>query len=208
MILNWYYLKFTRLSLDYCYLKSKKRLAMENKIETQLHLLVENLLIKELDGKLQICEAGDVFNAFISSNFQSLRISKDGLATSATFVQVHKNIKDGRFMKIFSALPGEWSQKYLSQNQVIEFCKTSSKWLAKKGRATMFLIKKDENCLINEDNPSDNLVVVHVYVCSSETSSLNSSFGLSVYFSRLDHDSVLRGTDHHRIITPQVSLVL
>ena len=65
MILNWYYLKFTRLSLDYCYLKSKKRLAMENKIETQLHLLVENLLIKELDGKLQICEAGDVFNSLV-----------------------------------------------------------------------------------------------------------------------------------------------
>ena len=25
MILNWYYLKSTRLSLDYCYLKSKKQ---------------------------------------------------------------------------------------------------------------------------------------------------------------------------------------
>lgn len=181
---------------------------MENKNDTQTRLMIENLLIKELDENIPICEAGDVFNAFISLNFKNLRTRKDSVPTPETSVRVHKIIKGGRFMKIFSSLPGKWSQKYLSQNQVIEFCKTSSIWLAKKGRATMFLIKKDENCLINEDNPSDNLVVVHVHVCSNETFSLNSFFDLSVYFSQLDNESVIRGTEHHRVVTPQHSLIL
>ncbi|MFA5109205.1 MAG: hypothetical protein WC458_01535, partial [Patescibacteria group bacterium] len=82
-----------------------------------------------------------------------------------------------------------------SQDQVIEFCETFSSWLRREGNTTMFLCKIDENKIIEEDKPQDNLVVVYVRVFSG---------GLDVGVDRLEYDGVWRGESRHRVVSPQL----
>jgi len=82
----------------------------------------QDLILKALDGRRLICESEEIFGSFISKNYISWGINKPGLATPETPVQVHEIIGDGTFLDIFQALPGTWDQKWLSQDQVIEFC--------------------------------------------------------------------------------------
>ncbi len=160
-----------------------------------LRLLKDGLAIKALDGSRLICKAKKTFKSFIDIDFVNWGINKHGIATPETPVQVREMIGDGKFMDIFRALPGTWNQKWVSQNQAIEFCETLPEWLRQEGYATFFLIKKDENKPIDEENPQDDLVVVYVYVFAD---------GLDVYVDRLEDDDVFHGQYRHRVVSPQL----
>jgi hypothetical protein len=153
------------------------------------------LTLKALDGKRLIYKAKKTFPSYLDSDFVNWGINKPGLATAETPVQVREIVQDGTFMDIFSALPGNWNQKWVSQNQVIEFCETLSEWLRQEGNATLFLVKKDENKPIDENNPKDNLVVVLVFVPSD---------GLIVYVYRLGRGGVWDGKCLSRVVSPQL----
>lgn len=154
------------------------------------------LALKALDGKRLIYNSMKTFKASVDPNFKKWNLNKTGMATPETLVQVSEMVGDGTFMKIFSSLPGIWKQKWVSQNQVIEFCETLSNWLRHDEYDTMFLIKKDENKPINEDNPQDNLVVVNVCV---------HPVGLYVNVFRLENGYVWSGGRRRRVVSLQLN---
>ena len=175
-------------------LESKSKMNFRKK-KSILRRMGKNLPLKALDGSRLICNAKDTFKSGIDSNFVGWSINNAGVATPETLMQVHEMIGDGRLIGIFKALPGNWNQKWSSQNQIIEFCETFPDWLKQSGNATMFLAKKDENKPIDEDNPRNNLVVVRVFVDSD---------GLYVFVRRLERDRVWDGECRRRVVSPQL----
>jgi hypothetical protein len=162
-----------------------------------LRLISDNqtISLKSLTGKRLIYQAEKIFKSYIDPDFVNWGLNKFGIATPETLIKVDEVVSNGKFMDVFRALPGTWNQKWLSQNQVIEFCETFSSWLKQGGDATMFLCKIDENKLIDENKPQDNLFVVYVRVRSD---------GLDVRVFRLERDYVWRGGARHRVVSPQL----
>jgi hypothetical protein len=185
-------INFTKEELD----EFMKREITAKVTEGILRLISGNTItIKALDGSRLIYNAKDTFKSGIDGDFVNWGVNNPGVATPAAPVQVHEMISDGKFMDIFKSLPGSWNQKWLSQNQFIDFCETQSNWLRQEGYGTLALIKKDENKPIDEDNPEDNLVVVYVDVRSD---------GLLVYVDRLEDGDVWSGEYRHRVVSPQL----
>ncbi len=152
-------------------------------------------VIKALDGSCLIHEAEKTFKSYIDPNFVDWGLNKTGIATPETQIRVDEVVGEGTFMNIFGFLPATWNQKWLSQNQVIEFCETLHGWLRQDECATMFLCKIDENKSVNEEKPQDDLVVVFVDVISG---------GLDVDVFRLD-DVIVWGEGYrYRVVSPQL----
>jgi len=174
------------------------KMKLEKKDKSNILSLIsvgQNLVLKALDGSRLIYKAKKTFKSHIDSDFVGWGLNKSGIATPETPIQVHEMTGDGTFINIFSSLSGNWNQKWLSQDQVIEFCETLPTWLRQDEYATMFLCKINENKPIFEDKPQDNLVVVCVCVFSD---------GLSVCVDRLEDDAVWRGEYRHRVVSPQL----
>ena len=153
----------------------------------------EKLIIRALDGRFIIVQAKNIFRANIDPHFIQWRLSKLGIATPEISVEVHEMIKDASFMDIFNSLPGTLEQKWLTQNQVIEFCTIWPDWLRTGGFATMFLCKKDENKPIDEANSQDNLIEVGVR---------EKPEGLSVAVNRFDYTYIWAAKYHRRVVVP------
>lgn len=156
----------------------------------------QNLAIRALDGSRIISEAKKVFKVYIDEDFVDLGINKLGIATPETPLNIHEITTNVTFLHIFHSLPGTWDQKWLSQSQVIEFCESMPGYLSPNRRATFFLIKKDENKPVDENDPEDNLVVACVYPLAFAR--------LIVLVYHLDNKSVWRGKDRHRVVSPQL----
>lgn len=155
----------------------------------------EKLSIKALDGKRFIYNSKETF-AYVGSDFVNWNSNELGISTFETPVQIHEIVQRSKFMDIFGALPGTWNQRWLSQNQIIEFCETFPYRLMQGGFATMFLIKKDENKLVDESRPQDNLLVVCVGVRPS-------GMNASVYF--LENQSFWTGEHRYRVVSPKLT---
>ncbi|MFA5163381.1 MAG: hypothetical protein WC441_02515 [Patescibacteria group bacterium] len=155
----------------------------------------EVIKIKALKGRDLIYQAGKVFKSFLDSDFRNWGLTKKGVATPATLVQVHEMVQSAVLLDIFKSLPGTWEQKWLSQSQLIEFCESRTNWLHQGGNATFFLIKKDENQSVDENNPGENLVVAFVFVRSG---------GLGVVVRRLEDDNVWDADGRRRVVVPQL----
>jgi hypothetical protein len=155
-----------------------------------------DLKLKASDGSRLICEATDVFK-HISSNCIKLGINKPGIATPEILPDVHEMVSDGTFMDIFLELLGNWNEKWLSQDKVVDFCETFPHWLNQKG-LTVFLLKRDENKPIDEMKPGDNLVVVRVLVDNDD---------LYVSAFHLEDANVWHGVHRHRVVSPQFPLI-
>jgi hypothetical protein len=154
------------------------------------------LILPASDGSRLICDAKDTFLSGIDDDFIGWGLDVPGIATPETPVQVYEMIRSSNFMNIFKALPGKWSQKWLSQHQFIDFCETLPNWLIQSWYGALILIKDDENKLINENKPADNLVVVHVNMLSN---------GLSVSLNRLDDGNVWGGKHRVRVVSPKLT---
>jgi hypothetical protein len=173
-------------------------LADNGELKPSILRLISNgqtLTLKALDGQRLIYNSKKTFKSYIDQNFVDWDLNKTGVATPETLVQVHEIVDNGTFIDIFSSIPGNWNQKWLSQNQVIDFCETLPDWLIQNRHATMFLVKKDENKSVDEDNPQENLVVVNVDVLSD---------GLYVRVSCLEHNLVWLGEYRNCVVSPQL----
>ncbi len=140
--------------------------ASMSEVNTVLRLISDDgtIVLKPVDGKRLIYTASDVFQAGIDKDYVKWCIRKPGVPTPETAVQVHEMLSDATLITMFGVLPGSWEEKFLSQNQLIDFCETKSVWLCPGGNSTFFLIKKDEKKPINEDHIEDNLAVVRVAI--------------------------------------------
>lgn len=152
----------------------------------------EKLKLKALDGSRRICDAKKLFALFINDNFRNY---KGGLLTSEVPVQVYQVCGEGTFMDIFLSIPGSWEEKFLSQNQVIDFCESFPDWLNGGVHATFFLIKKNEKISINEKKPWLSLIVAEVYVNIHGVSSVDECL--------LDSGRIFDVNYTHRVVVPK-----
>jgi hypothetical protein len=148
------------------------------------------------DGSRLICQAADIFKACITTRFVAWGLNKPGVRVPEIIVQVHEVVDDAKFVDIFEALPGTWNQKFLSQNQVVDFCEILPECLRQIGYSTFFLIKRNESELIDENKPADNLFVVHVIVVSN---------GLFVHATHLENYNVRNGKYRYHVVSPRLS---
>jgi hypothetical protein len=171
--------------------------AISNRQKSILRLISgdHDLKLQASDGSRLIHQAKDTFKADIDSDFANWGINKPGIASAEMSVQVREIIEDCTFVDIFQALPGSWSDKWMPQDKIIDFCETLPTWLRQKGFSTFFLVKKDESRPIDEKKPGDNLAVVGVLVRVD---------GLSVVVDRLERASVWDGGTRHRVVSPQL----
>ena len=161
---------------------------------------VDEFPLKPSDGSRLICNSKDIFNAGINKNFVTWGLNNPGIATSGTFMQVHEMVSHGTSMDIFTGLPGTWNQKWLSQNQFIDFCETYPSWLRQGRRGRFALIKKDENKLIDEASPWNNSFVVFV----RRRSSGRRSSVLRVDVHLLKDRHTWSGGAHRLVVSPQI----
>ena len=152
-----------------------------------------SLKLKATKGKRLICDAKKTFKSFIDADFSNFGINKPWAPRPEMPIQVHEIVGDAEFLGIFKALPGTWAEKWISQDQIIQFCEKLPKWLRQEGYGTFFLTKKDENQPINEDKPEDNLVVVYVLVLAD---------GLLVRVCSLAIGHLWYGPRRHRLVSP------
>jgi hypothetical protein len=150
-------------------------------------------LLNALSGEHLIYQAKETFSSFISKEFLIWSFNKTGIATPETYVQVREMTGGETVWDMFEALPGDWNHRWVSQNQVIEFCENLSPWLSAARYGTFFLIKKDENKIINENDPSQNSVVVFVNVKSD---------GLGVNVISLGAYDIRDGHHNPRVVSP------
>ena len=153
-----------------------------------LRAIGKPIKIKALAGQRLICQSPEVFNISIDSWFNHYGINKPGVATPETEVMVHRTFGDATSRKFFDSLPGTWNQKWLSQDQVIEFCQHRMK--GNHHNTSFFLVKKDERKPIDEHKPEENLVVVSV---SNHLNDKDLNEGLSVGFRFLDFNDLFGG---------------
>ena len=126
-------------------------------------MVSDKVVIKALSNKELIIEAESTFRACIADTFGLNNLNKPGVATKKTAVDVLDAIISEGWrpcFDFFSALPGTWNQKCLSQNQVIEFCRKNTKYLGRNMLNTLFLVKQDEMFPVDEKRPWDNFYVV------------------------------------------------
>ncbi len=150
------------------------------------------LCIAGLDGKKIIATVKNIF-FYVDPNFFPWGLAKNGVATEEINVCIIEVSGEKSFIKIFEAVPGKWSQRVLSQNQIVEFCEKMSGKIKEVGNNFMFICKIDENKSINEDNPAENAVLITVRVFSD---------GLRVYVHRLNDVNVWHGKVASYVVVP------
>jgi hypothetical protein len=161
----------------------------------------ELFLTKELDGKRIIVDAKDTF-AYIDSDFKKFGLDKPGAHTSEISIKVDELIDDGTFMDIFESLPGTRKQKLLTQDQIIETCKTRP-GLLQNDSATVFFTEKTwpkflewlRVALVACKILNPQVFVVSVSILGG---------GLSVGVSRLGSGLVWDAEGDYRVVSPQL----
>ncbi|NCT54488.1 hypothetical protein GW758_00840 [Candidatus Falkowbacteria bacterium] len=147
--------------------------------------------IPSCDGSEKICGDRTTFVSGIDGDFSKL--TSLGINTGPTKIEIYEIVKDGTFYSAFSGLDRNWNRKWLSQHQVISFCKNFSTFLRLGGNCTFILIKKDEQLPVNELNPLENLAPVQIYVRGGSR---------QIALRELDCDIIWKGKDKNRLIIP------
>lgn len=151
------------------------------------------LRLRELKGSRYIIKSRETFKSYIDPDFEKLG-NRNGAATPKTLIQVHEMVANGTVMDMFGSIPGTWEEKWLSQDQVVEFCQSLYPWLRQDGYGTFFLIRKDERKPVNEAHPEENLAVVRVYLDPN---------GLKASLLRLESDAKWFGEMRHHVVSPR-----
>lgn len=155
--------------------------------------------LPKLSGSQLIYKSDQVFSHFIDHCFFEQGMTKAGIATPKIKVMVYEIIRPTTFLKVFEELPGSWDEKWLSQHQVVEFCKLFPQALPPVDSFALFLCKKNENQSINQQDPQQNLAIAMV----EQTSIPGQDQGLSVLFLELQDFDVWFSPAKIRIIVPE-----
>ncbi len=153
----------------------------------------ETFSIEAMDGSCPI-RSGGIFTSFIDQD--TFNWGKKGIPTPKTKVKAYDVLIDVPLMDVFCAVPGGWNQKWLSQNQISNFCKVFRGWVSNHPIATIFLAKKNERKPIDESKPEKNVFVVVVYVISG-----------SMYFYGYSLEKTVKSQGVHllHVISPKLA---
>jgi len=133
--------------------------------------------IRPLSGKKLLFDY-DCLNINLSG-IRNLGLSENYVSTPETAIRLDKVVTRGTIKQVFNSLPGVWSQKWFSQNQVGQTCEDFGYLLPPADNAVVILCKKDEKLPIDQDNFTENLIIlslvprasgfINVYYVSFET---------------------------------------
>ena len=145
----------------------------------------EELMIEASDGQATINEFKESFKASISFNFQYWGLSKPGVATPETLLEIYELAADATFQQMFASLNADWDKLIVSQSQIINFCKKYPNWLHPGVGALFFLIKENNEYFV---------VSVVVY----------GVLGLGFYIDCVKNSvDILSSGNRHRLVIPK-----
>jgi len=151
---------------------------------TRLISGAEAIELDPTDGTETIAKAKDTFTGWLDPDFENYGTNVPSPATPKMNVAVHETVKNGTFAQIFGSMSEDLNSLCLTQPQIVQFVKKSSKWLCTGGYATFFLFKV-----------GDEFFVARV------------SFGvygrLFVDVYRFSYDRVWNAEDALRVVVPQ-----
>ncbi len=160
------------------------------------YILIGDSLIPNLNGNYLLYNQQALFKVAISEEFKKYCSDKNRKATPKTLLACYEIRSMGRYGKNLKSLPGNWSQKCVTQSQIVKFCQQSRNLLATAHDAsTIFLCKMNENKPINEIRPYDNLMAVRVYVHDT---------GLHLVYSPLHFGDCIGNDYFYRIVMPKI----
>lgn len=145
----------------------------------------DELKIPATTGKATLVKAKNTFCSGIDSDFKNWGTDKAGVAKEEAQVSVYELVRHARFAEMFNSLSTDLDELCLTQDQIIEFCKTHTSWLRKKGYGTFFLFKVNNEFFVCR---------VRVY-----------GDGLCAYVNRLAYVSVWNADYAHRVVVPQLN---
>ncbi|MDP2944498.1 MAG: hypothetical protein Q8N57_02950 [bacterium] len=164
----------------------------------------QELPIGDLDGKIIISQAKDIYKSGIDPDFKKFGLDKPSRPTQKINAVVSEMTADGTFLQIFKDIDPDLDKSVLTMSQIIKFCESHPDWLPRNGFGTFFLTKKMNiflrifNFILKIFFKKINLgkyFVVRVRVYAD---------GLFVYVRRLGHDGVWRGEFRRRVVSPQL----
>lgn len=142
----------------------------------------KDIILSKPKSNYNIADAKDVFN-YIDSDLEDLKTNEEYKEVSIKIVlEIKQLTENSTFAQIFS----EPEKMYLSQEQIIEFCRTNKAELSKSVWYTFFLFKV-----------YDKFFVAGVGV--------GSDGGLRVRVDRLDDGCVWRAEYGRRVVIPQLT---
>jgi len=160
------------------------------------YILIGDSLIPKLDGSQLLYWQQPLFKVGVSEEFRKYSYDKNKKATPETLLACYEIRSMGRYGKNLKSLPGNWSQKCVTQHQAVEFCKRSPNLLATAHDAsTIFLCKLNENKPIDEIRPYDNLMAVRVYF---------HGLGFQLVYSPLHFGDSIGQDYFYRIVMPKI----
>lgn len=115
---------------------------MKNTRITRIISAGQDLPIGDLDGKIIISRAQDIFKSGIDSDFKKFGLDKPSRPTKKINVVVSEMIANGTAFHIFKSLNLDLDKSVLTMSQIIEFCKNYPNWLLSERFGTFFLTKK------------------------------------------------------------------
>lgn len=124
--------------------------------------LDDRFKVPALSGESNICQASDVFPAFIDSCFQKTSGKK---ATKETYIAVYQVMKPATFYRTFLEIPGLGLNKVLSQHQIIEIVRSHPEiFIAddKRELFTFFICQKNEGEELRGDILKNQLFLAQV----------------------------------------------
>jgi hypothetical protein len=146
----------------------------------------EKQLIRPLDGTRNIQNSMDIL-AYSWLQTMGLPYYKEwgmdknpGFATPEASIQQYvisnaKTLKD-----VFRSLPQDMEWRWMTQNQVVEFCLGHRDFIRNSGKDIIFFCKKDENKSINDRNLSEEVFAIGMVTIGGNT---------RIIINRLDYDN-------------------
>jgi hypothetical protein len=146
-------------------------------------LIESGVMIEKCDGKAYISDAKNIFKSYINLSFRDFFLNKKDQATEETLLDIHEIVESANCSQIFLSLNTDLDKLVMTQNQIIRFCEKYSTLLRKKGFATFFLVKENNEYFVV-------LVTMH-------------PGGLRIGFIRFKCNRVWLGEYRHRLVIPQ-----
>lgn len=120
-------------------------LSRKPKKEVYLKLISggQSLFLDECDGQQTIADSKNVFYS-IDWDFKNHGANKKGAKTPKTPIEIHEQIKNGKFTQIFGSINSDLNKLCLTQSQILNFIQKHKNWLNTNGnvKGTFFLCKR------------------------------------------------------------------
>lgn len=147
----------------------------------------EQLLLNETDGSLLIKDSTDIF-PFSTHDFSNYPFSEKSHPTEAMVIEMYTLEEDKNLAQIFSYFDRNFEFLYLTQHQIVAFCKKYHRYLRDSGHQTFFLLKGGEE-----------FCVANAYFYGEHKNLL----GIGV--SDIGRSSVWYNRSKHRIVVPKIN---